>query len=107
MLGICRDFKSAVDPCNTTLQRPPRGLFSYPGVSKGGVRHPPASAYPKTTTKMSIRIRLPSRPAPLSSLEAKCSKSRDLTETAICDSNRESQITGALRQFEPPQKSSM
>ena len=41
MIVICRDFQQAVDPCHTTLQRPPRGLFSYPGVSKGGVRHPP------------------------------------------------------------------
>ena len=35
MTGICRDFQQAVDPCHTTLQRPPRGLFSYPEVSNG------------------------------------------------------------------------
>ena len=35
----------------------------------------------------------------------KCSKSRDLTAIAICDSNRESQITSDLRQCEPSQKS--
>ena len=37
----------------------------------------------------------------------KCSKSRDLTAIAICDSNRESQITSDLRQCDPSQKSSM
>ena len=37
----------------------------------------------------------------------KCSKSRDLTAIAICDSNRESQITSDLRQCEPSQKSSL
>ena len=37
----------------------------------------------------------------------KCSKSRDLIEIAIRDSNRESQITSDLRQCEPPQKSSL
>ena len=36
---------------------------------------------------------------------SKCSKSRDLTAIAICDSNRESQITSDLRQCEPSQKS--
>ena len=40
-------------------------------------------------------------------LKAKCSKSRDLTAIAICDSNRESQITSHLRQCEPSQKSSL
>ena len=38
---------------------------------------------------------------------SKCSKSRDLTAIAICDSNRESQITSDLRQCDPSQKSSM
>ena len=37
----------------------------------------------------------------------KCSKSRDLTAIAICDSNRESQITSDLRQCEPCQKRPM
>ena len=37
----------------------------------------------------------------------KCSKSRDLIAIAICDSNRESQITSDLRQCEPSQKSSL
>ena len=32
---------------------------------------------------------------------AKCSKSRDLIASAICDSNRESQITSDVRQYEP------
>ena len=41
MIGICRDFPIGCRPCHTTLQRTPRGLFSYPRVSKGGVRHPP------------------------------------------------------------------
>ena len=40
-------------------------------------------------------------------LGAKCSKSRDLTAIAICDSNRESQITSDSRQREPYQKSSL
>ena len=35
----------------------------------------------------------------------KGSKSRDLSAIAICDSNRESQITSDLRQCEPSQKS--
>ena len=35
---------------------------------------------------------------------SKCSKSRDLIAIAICDSNRESQITSDLRQCEPSQK---
>ena len=39
--------------------------------------------------------------------KAKCSESRDLTAIAICDSNRESQITSDLRQCEPCQKSSL
>ena len=39
--------------------------------------------------------------------DPKCSKSRDLTAIAICDSNRESQITSDLRQCEPYQKSSL
>ena len=37
----------------------------------------------------------------------KCSKSRDLTAIAICDSNRESQITSDLKHCEPSQKSSL
>ena len=37
-------------------------------------------------------------------LQAKCSKSRDLIAIAICDSNRESQITSDLRQCEPSQE---
>ena len=45
------------------------------------------------------------RPCILSA--AKCSKSRDLTAIAICDSNRESQITSDLRQCQPPWKSSL
>ena len=36
---------------------------------------------------------------------AKCSKSRDLIAIAICDSNRESQITSDLKQCEQQQKS--
>ena len=39
--------------------------------------------------------------------KTKCSKSRDLTAIAICDSNRESQITSDLKHFEPSQKSSL
>ena len=34
----------------------------------------------------------------------KCSKSRDLTAIAICDSNRASQTTSDLRQCEPLRK---
>ena len=37
----------------------------------------------------------------------KFSKSRDLIAIAICDSNRESQITSGLRKCEPWQKSPM
>ena len=40
-------------------------------------------------------------------LRSKCSKSRDLIAIAICDSNRESQITSDLRQCEPSQKNSL
>ena len=48
MIGICRDFQ---DPYHTTLQRLPRGLFSYPGVSKGVVRHPAACIVPAITNE--------------------------------------------------------
>ena len=40
-------------------------------------------------------------------VKTKCSKSRDLTAIAICDSNRESQITSDLTHCEPSQKSSL
>ena len=38
---------------------------------------------------------------PFERVRSECSKSRDLTAIAICDSNRESQITSDLRQCEP------
>ena len=37
MTGICRDFQRLLTPCHTRLRRPPRGSFSYQGVSTRGL----------------------------------------------------------------------
>ena len=41
MTGTWREFPVGCRPLNTALRRPPRGPFSYPGVSTRGVRHSP------------------------------------------------------------------
>ena len=43
MTGICRDFQWLLTPCHTRLRRPPKGPFSYQGVSTRGVGHPPGA----------------------------------------------------------------
>ena len=51
MTGICRDSNRLLTPCHTRLRRPPRGPFSYQGVSTRGVRHSPEIAVICSSTK--------------------------------------------------------
>ena len=45
MTGICRDSNRLLTPCHTRLRRPPRGPFSYQGVSTSGIRHSPVDVF--------------------------------------------------------------
>ena len=67
----------------------------FPGCPLRGFQ--PSGSYPRATDN--LRLWFYTCP--------KCSKSRDLTAIAICDSNRESQITSDLKHCEPSQKSSL
>ena len=99
-------FGSGVAPANQTEESEVRELSGKESGTGSGTPFA-CKCYTKPLKKRVPELIPDSFPESSRTSLSKCSKSRDLTAIAICDSNHESQITSDLRECEPSQKSSL